>query len=135
MTRAAPSDVADARSPSILLATVLNGHRGLTCVSATQDATLVAAGFADGAVRVWRLDGAGPESELRGHARAVYAVSWSPDQRYLLSAGGDGTIRLWDVKKRVGLCCYRAHVGPVWDVSWRCVSSLWWLPVDEGCYF
>jgi WD domain, G-beta repeat len=27
----------------------------------------------------------------------VYAVSWSPDSRFLLSGGGDGVARLWDV--------------------------------------
>ena len=124
MTREEARSLADASTPSILLATFLNAHKGLSCVAMTGDASQVAAGFSDRTVRVWRLNQAtGSEEEegpleLVGHSQPTFALSWSPEQRFLLSAGGDGGIRLWDVKGR-GRCLvvYRAHAAPVWDVS------------------
>lgn len=74
---------------------------GVTTV-ATFDGT-IAAGNEDGIVTVWRPSGAEPPRVLRGHARGVYAVAFSPDGKNLATASGGrwiqttGEVKLWDV--------------------------------------
>jgi WD40 repeat protein len=116
-TRDDPSLLANASKPSVLLSTLINASKaGLSCLQMTQDATMMASGFADRVVRVWRMDqqhqrqqhsssssggdeigeSGGGLMELKGHA--AYGLSFSAEQRHLLSAGAEGGIRLWDLK-------------------------------------
>lgn len=56
-------------------------------------------------------------SELVGHSQAVYGLSFSPDNKFLLSSSADGTVRLWSSEARANLVAYRGHTYPVWDVK------------------
>jgi hypothetical protein len=62
----------------------------------TPDGRGVAYGGADGAVRVFGLDGT-LLIECGEHAEAVLALAFRPDGRLLASGGADGTIRLWEL--------------------------------------
>jgi transcription initiation factor TFIID subunit 5 len=131
VTRADPVSLVPALKPSVYFTTFVNAYRGLVGVSVTRDATQLAASFSDRAVRVWRLDRqtaairVSPSSqsdddvplEIKGHSQPVYALSWSPEQRYLLTGGGDGAVRLSDVENGQSLVSYQAHASPVWDVA------------------
>lgn len=68
-----------------------------TAVSFGASGQLVAAGGADGAVRVWSTGSPAPMAVLNGH-NSVTAVAFSPDGTLLASGGSDTTIRLWGVR-------------------------------------
>ena len=40
---------------------------------------------------------ANPNCPVRGHARAVASVSWSPDGTRFITASADGAVRIWDL--------------------------------------
>ena len=108
-----------------------SGFPSLHCVDFSQDAELVAAGFAESYVRVWSLKGTplqsivpsenqptAPKSRrLIGHSGPIYGVSFSPDRKYLLSCSEDKSTRLWSMDTYTALVVYKGHDAPVWDVS------------------
>lgn len=53
-----------------------------------------------------------------GHSRAVNAVVWAPDGKYLASAGDDHTVRLWDAAIGECLAVLRGHDDQVIGVAW-----------------
>lgn len=137
--------VADPGNPTVLMASLTNTYDGCTVARMTTDATQLAAGFHDRAVRVFRLAGEGPVGMengngsklhsdggeqapegpliMRGHSQPVHGVSWAPEQQHLLSASSDGTVRLWDVAASRNVCVYRSPTDvPVWDVSFAPVG-------------
>jgi WD40 repeat protein len=59
----------------------------------------LAAGDADGAVRMARLPGLKKTFDLKGHTRAVRALAATPDGKGLVSGSDDCTVRLWDLSK------------------------------------
>ncbi|MEJ2378569.1 MAG: hypothetical protein P8Y71_25370 [Pseudolabrys sp.] len=85
----------------------LAGHAHVACVAVSRDGKLVAGGQAQHA---WSSGDIGPEQSievwdaasgklrltLRGHRAGVRALTFSPDDRWLVSASYDGTIRYWD---------------------------------------
>lgn len=103
----------------------------LHCLDFSEDAALVAGGFAESYVRIWSLKGNPLESimptenlpqapktrRLIGHSGPVYGVSFSPDRKYLLSCSEDKSTRLWSLDTFTGLVVYKGHDAPVWDVA------------------
>lgn len=114
--------------PSVCMYTFHNTHEGLNVVDFSEDSTLVAGGFSDSFVKIWSLKGEKISSVLRddepstskrlvGHAGAIYGLSFSPDNRYLLSSSEDKTVRLWSLDTYTALVSYKGHNHPVWDVK------------------
>lgn len=60
--------------------------------------------------------------ELKGHTEAVYSISLSPDNKYLISGSFDETIRLWSLLLRSTLVVYKGHFSPVLSVKF---SPFW----------
>ena len=83
-------------------------HSSYLCaLSFSADGTLLASGGSDTVIHVWnvaglRENGAGsqagsPYATLKGHARGISSVMFSPAGQSLASASFDGTARLWTV--------------------------------------
>jgi WD40 repeat protein len=61
------------------------------------DGRRIAAGGADGVVRLWDADSGAALGALTGHSGWVSACVWSPDGRRIAAGGSEGVVRLWDV--------------------------------------
>jgi len=79
----------------------------VTCLSATPDGALVAAGSSDHTVRLWDLPGRKQKATLAGHTEAIHAVALSPDGQYVASAGRDFFVRVWDVATETPVLTHR----------------------------
>lgn len=60
--------------------------------------TLIAVGFLDGTVGVYRRGGSAPIARLRGHRARLGGVAFSADGRWLATGAWDGGLRLWSVE-------------------------------------
>ncbi len=55
---------------------------------------------------------------LRGHARRVLTVAWSPDGRQLASGGDDGAVRVWGALAGSEARLLEGHTRAVRSVAW-----------------
>jgi WD40 repeat protein/serine/threonine protein kinase len=68
-------------------------------------------------VEVWDVVAHARAHELRGHAKWIYCLAFSPDGKWLATGGWDRTIRLWDTTSGVGRFTIFAHDGFVVDLA------------------
>ncbi|MEK7676532.1 MAG: WD40 repeat domain-containing protein [Verrucomicrobiota bacterium] len=90
-----------------------NQFAGLWSVDLSPDDRLLAAGYANGAVRLFRFQSGQHETTFTNHQAAVIGVLFSPDGRGLFSTSFDRSARLWDVFARRELATLRGHFGMV----------------------
>lgn len=55
---------------------------------------------------------------LRGHARTINRVAWSPDNKRLATTSHDKTIRIWDLTRRDPPVILRGHSAWVSSAAW-----------------
>ncbi|KAK9840307.1 hypothetical protein WJX74_007274 [Apatococcus lobatus] len=76
----------------------------------------LAAGHADGTVRLWNHETAEGEVSLTGHKGAVTALCYSQDGALLASGSQDTDVVVWDVVGEMGLFRLRGHLDQVTDL-------------------
>ncbi|GIK38370.1 MAG: hypothetical protein BroJett011_22030 [Chloroflexota bacterium] len=86
-------------------------------VAFSPDGKVLAAGTAEGQVRLWRVTDGQPLLTCEGHLGAVWSVAFSPDGRLLASGSPDGTVRLWEVNTGHTLKTLAGHTHQVWSVA------------------
>ena len=59
---------------------------------------------------------------LYGHQSAVYSVSISPDNQYLISGSYDSTIRLWNLHTKTCFGVYKGHFCPILCVKFSPIT-------------
>jgi WD40 repeat protein len=110
--------------------TVLVHPELAAAVAYSPDGRRIATACADGAVRVWRSDGAGEPLVLRGHDGFVVAVAFSPDGTRIVSGSKDLTVRVWRADGTGSPVVLRGHRDKIYAVDFspdgrRVVSGSW----------
>ena len=67
---------------------------------------------------------------LYGHQSAIYSISISPDNQYLISGSYDSTIRLWNLHTKTCFGVYKGHFCPVLCVKFSPISHYF---ASGGC--
>lgn len=112
----------------------LAGHVNVSSVAISRDGKLVVGGSAERArssgdvgaergINVWEAASGKPLFTLRGHEEGVRAVTFSPDDRWIVSASYDGSIRYWD-----------RNTGR-WKATYTSAEDGRWLIVTEAGFF
>jgi WD40 repeat protein len=110
----------------VVLTAAENSTQGnfIHVVTFSPDGKWLASGSNDGGVRMWRVAGNASSDQEQatasvasipwpGHDVAVYALSFSPDSRWLASADDGGEVRLWNVAQPGDNAVLGRHAGNV----------------------
>jgi WD40 repeat protein len=81
------------------------------------DDDLLAAGYTDGAVRLWKFPSGQLVATLRQQKVRNNELRFSPDGRLLVAAGGDGSVVLWDVRAARQVAVLRGHSFAAWSAA------------------
>ena len=54
---------------------------------------------------------------LKGHAKPITALAFTPDGRRILTASKDETVRIWDIKSATETNAFEWRIGPVSAVA------------------
>ncbi|MCB9078723.1 MAG: hypothetical protein H6631_14070 [Anaerolineaceae bacterium] len=87
------------------------------CVAFSPNGQVLAAGTAEGQVRMWRVTDGQPLLTCEGHLGAVWSVAFSPDGRLLAGGSTDGTVRLWQVDTGHCLQTLAGHTSQIWSIA------------------
>ena len=84
----------------VISAPLVGPNGSVTAITFSPDGQLIAAGWTDGTIQLWRVTDGFQLPALKGHNKTTRNITFSVDGSTLASAGGDGSIRLWQVAKR-----------------------------------
>ena len=85
-------------------------------VALSPDNKLLAAGTANGEVRIWLMEKRRLLYTCKGHTDWVRTVAFSPDGKIVASGSHDRTIRLWNVETGQGIGLFAGHKSRVRSV-------------------
>jgi WD40 repeat protein len=81
------------------------------------DDRFLAAGYADGAVTLWRFPSGRHEVTFTNHDTVVFRTLFSPDGQALASTSWDSLVGLWDVAARRNVAWLQGHPVHVWGAA------------------
>ena len=87
--------------------------RHITSCSAVYDGSLLAAGFHDGSVRIYRMPAGELLREFKGHKKSVISCTITPDGTRLATVSWDGTTKLWRVPEGEIVRTFDSHAGGI----------------------
>uniref|UniRef100_A0A7S2WFX4 Small-subunit processome Utp12 domain-containing protein n=1 Tax=Mucochytrium quahogii TaxID=96639 RepID=A0A7S2WFX4_9STRA len=90
--------------------------REITALGISLDDKYVAAGYANGSVRIWDFKTKAFCVLLNGHRAAVTCLRFSPDNAKLASGSKDTDVIVWDIIAQTGLFRLKGHKQQVTDV-------------------
>jgi hypothetical protein len=97
---------------------------GVLSVTFSPDGNRLAAGTANGEVRLWQATNGRPLLLCQGHTDAVWSVAFSPDGTQLVSGSQDQTLRLWDSNSGQCLRILEEKKTRAWSVAFNTDGTL-----------
>lgn len=90
------------------------------CSVWSRDGAVLAAGYDDGKIRIWDVEGRRCVKVLNGHSDSVKCLTWESgkDNPHLAAGSDDGSITIWDTKEWT--CLYKSPqiLSPVNCIVW-----------------
>jgi U3 small nucleolar RNA-associated protein 12 len=83
------------------------------CIRNSPDSSMLAAGYADGCIRLWNTAECKCIAVFHSHSRAVTALAFNANGGCLASGSQDTDIILWDVAGEVGMYKLHGHTNQV----------------------
>eukprot|EP00948_MAST-09A_sp_MAST-9A-sp1_P000852 g852.t1 len=84
--------------------------------------TCIATGSFDATIKIWSTDTGICLHTLQRHTNPVYAISFSPNGKYLASGSFDQYLHVWSVEHGTLLRSFRGE-GGIFDVDWNSSGS------------
>ncbi len=100
----------------------------VTCLQWSANGKYLAAGGytrddGKGLIRVWDGQTGQEVTTYWGHAQAVNALVWSPDNEQIASASDDTTVQIWRAATGKQVFTYRGHTRRVGTLSWTATNN------------
>ncbi|XP_064643414.1 coatomer subunit alpha-like isoform X3 [Lineus longissimus] len=124
---------------------VLEGHdRGVNWACFHPTLPLIVSGADDRQIKLWRMNGLGPETwarreakawevdTCRGHYNNVSCAIFHPRQELIVSNSEDKSIRVWDMSKRTGVQTFRREHDRFWILAAHPTLNLFAAGHDNG---
>lgn len=89
----------------------------ILCVAFNPTGDLVAAGIANGEIRLWQAASGTPLQTYQGHTGGVRSITFSPDGNMLISGSEDHTVGCWNVHNGHCINVLQGHSGVIRSVA------------------
>jgi WD40 repeat protein/transcriptional regulator with XRE-family HTH domain len=86
-------------------------------VTLSPSGDLLAAGTANGEIRLWKARDGTPLAHYTGHSGWVWSVAFNMNESFLVSGSEDETVRVWDVQSGKCSAILRGHTNRVRSVA------------------
>lgn len=108
----------------------LYGHKlPVTCMSISEDSTLIATGSADRNIKIWGMDFGDCHRSIFAHEDSVMGLQFVPRTHLLFSCGKDGQVKQWDADNFEKIATVTRHLGEALTLA---VSPSGELVVSSG---
>lgn len=90
----------------------LYGHKlPVTCMTISDDSTLIATGSADRNIKIWGMDFGDCHRSIFAHDDSIMGLQFVPRTHLLFSCGKDGQVKQWDADNFEKVATVVKHIG------------------------